>query len=780
MRAAQAFLAISDKAKSMESQLRLATASFGSFTKAQEDSERIAKEARGGIVETTSLYSSFLRTSAELGRTQAQAATATETFSKALKLGGASTAQINSATLQMGQALASANVQWDELGQILEASPRLGKVFTDYLGKTRGELKKMAEDGKLTNQMLFDALNDSKITAGINQEFRQLSKTFDEAMQQVENASIATFAAFDRGGQFSNMLASFMNEAATGFKGMSGDAEQTGVEIRAIMEGLHDAFEPMVQGALAAFETIGLDSRSLAKQIADDLSIIGNGIDAIRNFDNGLENTIRNKIGLSGNGEGPSGFGKRFDSGADAYRRVGALRARDRQADKMFDKLLGGTPQPAQIGDWFRGEGAFAPRRARSTAAGKSGGKGKSAEQRQREAERAAEKAIRDQYQLDREALAGKRELLSAQRDLTTDYTERNVLSVQMLNLERQAREKQINLDLAMGDISKVEADRRRALEDQLTLLGKQRIWQEEELARLAGIAEVEDEAFSLRERALQGEATLAETMAERREVEMRILDLAREREQKEIDRLRLGSVEDQQRADMRQSALNGNYARDRATVMQQTRGPWESFLTSLPDTAAKANEALEGVAANGVGTLIDGLSSAGFKIKELGATFKQVSKSILADLLRIQLQKAFVGAIGNALGGLLGGLGGGLKVAPGSEFGLGNDLKSFTPNLTGLATGGTISVLGKGGLDTNLLSINGMPVARVNRGERIRVDPNATPANDRQLSVMVEKSPLFDVTVRDIAQTQATASTIEGQRTQARRARNTMGRGGR
>lgn len=754
MRGAQAFLAITDKAKSMESQLRLATASFGSFTKAQADSERIAKDARGGIVETTSLYSSFLRTSAELGRTQSQAATATETFSKALKLGGAETAQINSATLQMGQALSSANVQWDELGQILEASPRLGKVFTDYLGKTRGELKKMAEDGKLTNQMLFDALNDSRITAGINTEFKQLAKTFDEAMQQVDNAAIATFGAFDRGGQFSAMLAGFMTDGATGFKGLSNDAEHTGIEIRAAMEGLGDAFEPMVQGALEAFEAIGLDSRSLARQITDDLSIIGNSIDALRNFDNGLENTIRNKVGLPGNGEGPSGLGKRFDSGSDEYRRVGTLRMRDRQVDQMFDKLLGGTPQAAQIGNWLRREGGYAPRRAVAPTAKKGGGKGKSAEQVAREAERKREQALRAQYQLDREEIDGKRELLSAQRDLLTDTTDRAIISTQIIDLERAAREKQITLDLALGDINAKEADRRRALADQLAVLDRQKIWQEEELRRLAGIDQLQDAAFDIQQRALQGEANLAETAAERREVEMRLLDLAYAEEKARIERLKRGSYEDQQEAAMREAALPAAYARDRAGVMQQTRGPWESFLATLPDTAAKANEAIEAIATGGVSDLVDGLAEAMAGARSLGDVFKTVARSIIADLIRIQIQKALVGAIGGALGGLGGLLGGGLKVSPGSEFGLGSDLKGFSPNLTGLATGGTISVLGKGGLDTNLLSINGMPVARVNRGERIRVDPNAAGRASRPtvVQLVVGEGQMFEPRVAGIS----------------------------
>lgn len=782
MAAAQAFLAIADKAKGMDAQLRLATASFGSFNQAQEDARRIAQESRGGLVETATLYTAFLRTSQEIGRSQMDAAQATETFSKALKIGGADTSAVASATLQMKQALSSATVQWEELGPILEASPRIAQVLTDAFGVTKSELRKMAEQGKLSGKMMFDALNKPEIIRQINAEFATLGVTYAEAMQQVENAAIITFGAFDRGGQFSKALADFITQGGDGFADLEKAAEEFGINVRSVLEGLGGAFDPVLQAGLSVFDALGIRISQFSADGRAEIEGLFGAIDDTLNAANKLRGRLGDPLGMRGGGsqgyvidlpfanskrttvDGNSnllgGFRQRT---AEAQGRLRAEQARRNAANRRNNGTGGAVATPAA-----------------SSSGKKAGGKGKSAEQIAREAERKREQALRAQYQLDREEIDGKRELLAAQRDLTTDYTERNGISTQIIDLERQAREKQITLDQALGDINAKEADRRRKLADQLAILDKQKVWQEEELRRLAGIDQLEDAAFDLRQRALQGQANLAETAAERREVELRLLDLAYEEEKARIERLKRGSYEDQQEAAMRERALPGNYARDRAGVMQQTRGPWESFLTSLPNTAAKANEAIEAVAAGGVADLVDGLADAMTGARSLGDVFKQVAKSIIADLIRIQIQKAIVGAIGNALGGLLGGLGGGLKVAPGSEFGLGNDLKSFTPNLTGLATGGTISVLGKGGLDTNLLSINGMPVARVNRGERIRVDPNATPANDRRILVAVDESPMFRVTVREEAQTQATASTIEGQRTQARRARNTLGRGGR
>lgn len=250
---AAGLIAIADEAKSMTAQLKLATAASGSFAMAQQDVARIAVDTRSGLAETTSLYGSFTRTSQELERSQVEAAQATETFTKALKIGGAGTQQVQSATLQMSQALSDTSVQWEELGQILEASPRLAKVFTDSLGVTRQELKQMAESGKLSGEMLFNALNDRAITAKIDAEFQQLPVTFGEAMTLVHNAALATFGAFDDGGQFSTALANFIGRGAEGFASLAEAASAEGIHIRSTFEGLSDVFSPLLSGAQGAF-----------------------------------------------------------------------------------------------------------------------------------------------------------------------------------------------------------------------------------------------------------------------------------------------------------------------------------------------------------------------------------------------------------------------------------------------------------------------------------------------------------------------------------------------
>src|SRR3546814_9033421 len=79
-----------------------------------------------------------------------------------------------------------------------------------------GSLRAMAEQGELTADKLLRALTDTKFTASIDAEFKQMPVTFDQAMTQVHNAAIVTFGAFDQGGEFSTILAHFVSGGADG------------------------------------------------------------------------------------------------------------------------------------------------------------------------------------------------------------------------------------------------------------------------------------------------------------------------------------------------------------------------------------------------------------------------------------------------------------------------------------------------------------------------------------------------------------------------------------
>ena len=235
----------------------------------------------------------------------------------------------------------------------------------------------------------------------------------------------------------------------------------------------------------------------------------------------------------------------------------------------------------------------------------------------------------------------------------------------------------------------------------------------------------------------LQGQLNLARTADERRKIDLEILDLEYKLREAKLDQVTEANGYSKAESDlaaMARSRLAGQRVVDGASVERQNMGPMATYLDSLPKTAGEVNEAFEQIAANGLANMNDQLANAAANTLKLKGLAGQLFNQLIADVIRLNLQQAMGGG-----GSLLGGL---LKIG-GSIFGGGNGLGGVSSSsmdsinaqvaglsskpLPGLATGGTIG--GLPGIDNNVLSINGIPTARVSANERIRVEPNS--AND-------------------------------------------------
>ena len=86
----------------------------------------------------------------------------------------------------------------------------------------------------------------------------------------------------------------------------------------------------------------------------------------------------------------------------------------------------------------------------------------------------------------------------------------------------------------------------------------------------------------------------------------------------------------------------------------------------------------------------------------------------------------------------------GGFKIG-GLEFG-GSGSQSKVP---GFANGGAMKLGGFGGIDRNMLSMNGQPLARVSRGETLAISPNNDGgASGGVVRVLVQANDYFDARV--------------------------------
>lgn len=148
-----------------------------------EISRRTQSSLAGNIEVFTRLNQSIL----QMGGTQRDTLQLTELLAKAIKVSGANAVEAKAAMLQFGQALGSGKLAGDELRSLLETAPYLMRQLADGIGVPVGALKKLGEEGKLTADVVTNAL--TKAAGKIDEDFKKFPQTIEAAMQVAQDSA---------------------------------------------------------------------------------------------------------------------------------------------------------------------------------------------------------------------------------------------------------------------------------------------------------------------------------------------------------------------------------------------------------------------------------------------------------------------------------------------------------------------------------------------------------------------------------------------------------------
>jgi tape measure domain-containing protein len=201
----QEIVQIADAWNMMSARLKLATAGQREYAVAQKELFDIAQRIGVPIQETATLYGKLQQAVRMLGGEQKDALTITESISQALRLSGASAEESRSALLQFGQALASGVLRGEEFNSVVENSPRLAQALADGLNVPIGRLRKLAEEGRLTADVVVNALLSQKDKLAA--EYAQLPQTVGQAFMRLSNAFGQWISRLDESTGFTKKLA---------------------------------------------------------------------------------------------------------------------------------------------------------------------------------------------------------------------------------------------------------------------------------------------------------------------------------------------------------------------------------------------------------------------------------------------------------------------------------------------------------------------------------------------------------------------------------------------
>jgi tape measure domain-containing protein len=181
-------LNISDELASTKARLNLLVDDGGSVEALEQKIMASAQRSRASYLTTAKAISQMGLMAGDAFANNDELIAFTETLNKAFVNVGAGTQQIEAATLQLTQAMASGVLRGEELNSVLENAQPVIQAIADYLGEPIGKIRTLAAEGKIT----ADIVKNSLLMAAddINAKFESMPMTWGQVFTKASNIAL--------------------------------------------------------------------------------------------------------------------------------------------------------------------------------------------------------------------------------------------------------------------------------------------------------------------------------------------------------------------------------------------------------------------------------------------------------------------------------------------------------------------------------------------------------------------------------------------------------------
>ncbi|WP_373233306.1 tape measure protein [Cohnella sp.] len=133
-----------------------------------------------------------------------------ETAQKSFRVSGADAGEQQAGMQQLSQAMVTGKLEGEGFRSMLENAPIIAQAIANYTGKSQAELLKLSEEGKITADILKNAVFAA--SDDINRKFESLPGTFGDVRNQLQNNALQAF------GPVIEQINGFLNsDVGTGF-----------------------------------------------------------------------------------------------------------------------------------------------------------------------------------------------------------------------------------------------------------------------------------------------------------------------------------------------------------------------------------------------------------------------------------------------------------------------------------------------------------------------------------------------------------------------------------
>ena len=185
-------LNISDELASTKARLNLIVDDGGSVSELEQKIMASAQRSRAAYFDTASAIASMGANAKSAFSGNDELIGFMEQINKQFVIGGASAQGQAAAMLQLTQAMGAGALRGEELNSILENAPGIARAIEDYMGAAEGSIKKYAEEGKITAEVVKNAMFAAADETNAKSE--SMPKTWEQIWTSMKNKALSTFS----------------------------------------------------------------------------------------------------------------------------------------------------------------------------------------------------------------------------------------------------------------------------------------------------------------------------------------------------------------------------------------------------------------------------------------------------------------------------------------------------------------------------------------------------------------------------------------------------------
>lgn len=194
-----------DTMKQLEGRLRLVTDSQQELIQTERQLREVSSATRSSYASTVELYARVARATEQLGISQKDLLRFTELTQMSIRTSGATATEASAALVQLSQGLAAGTLRGEEFNSVIEQTPSLAMAIAAGMNVPIGQLRKLANEGKLTSDAVVAAI--LRMDETIRGDFATAPLTVSDAWIQLKDAVSQTVAQIDKATGASNLLA---------------------------------------------------------------------------------------------------------------------------------------------------------------------------------------------------------------------------------------------------------------------------------------------------------------------------------------------------------------------------------------------------------------------------------------------------------------------------------------------------------------------------------------------------------------------------------------------